>query len=159
VVKELRYHIIMIVDLATSVKYGNYKKYKLYGEIITGRILDHEDGIRQTLNLPDKIHIRLRPIRHFYGLARYHKNDEMTVCSIEIDIKQELQVIDNTLIHELIHAEQYHENRLTHTEDKKWFKWKGEEVSNKYKNYIELPWEAEAYTRADILTPKIFRYK
>jgi hypothetical protein len=83
----------------------------------------------------------------------------MTVCSIEIDIKQDLRMIDNTLIHELIHAEQYHENRLTHTDDKQWFKWKGEEVSNKYKNYFELPWEAEAYTRADILTPKIFRYK
>lgn len=149
----------MIIDLATSVRYGNYKQFKKYGNILADRVLTFEDKIRGILNLPDKIHIRLRPMRFVYGTARYIVSDIMKVCSIEIDIRQKIKTFDNTLIHELVHAEQYYEDRLAHTADLKWFKWKGEDVSLKYQDYKELPWEAEAYARADYLTPIIFGYK
>jgi len=149
----------MIIELSTTIQYGSYKMYKVYGDILADRILEHEDVIRNILNLPDKIHIKIRPIRYNYGTARYIVSESLSVCLIEIDVKQELKTFDNTIIHELIHAEQYHENRLSLTDDSTWFKWKGEEVSKRYQNYIDLPWEAEAYERSAELTPIIFKYK
>jgi hypothetical protein len=149
----------MVIDFSSSLYHSKYRPYRLYAEILSDRVLEHEDTIRSILNLPDKIHIRLRPLRYNYGIARYIIEDTHSICSIELDVKQELRMFDNTLIHELIHAEQYHENRLTLTEDQTWFKWKGEEVSKKYQNYTDLPWEAEAYSRAEMLAPIVFNYK
>lgn len=149
----------MIIELSSTIQRGNYRMYRVYGDILADRILEHEDVIRNTLNLPDKIHIKIRPLRYNYGIARYIISEDQIVCSIELDVKQELKIFDNTLIHELIHAEQYHENRLALTDDSTWFKWKGEEVSKRYQNYIDLPWEAEAYERSAELTPIIFKYK
>ena len=149
----------MVIDIANSIRYGSYKCYKLYSDILSDRILDFEDNIRNVLNLPDKIHIKLRPMRGVLGTARYLVNNEMRVTSIEIDARQNRVTFDNTLIHELIHAEQFYENRLEHSDDKTWFKWHGMDYTKRYENHIDLPWEAEAYERADYLTPIIFGYK
>jgi hypothetical protein len=149
----------MIVELSTSIRYGNYKQYKLYGEILIERILEHESKLRKLLNLPDKIVVKIRPMRSILGSARYMTGDKYDVCLIEIDCRQNLKSFDNTLVHELVHAEQYYENRLTYTDDKRGFKWLGNDVGKKYLSYFESPWEVEAFSRADELTPKVFKYR
>lgn len=149
----------MLIQTATSIRYGAYKQLRIYCDILTDRILEYEDRIRNALNLPDIIHIKLRPMRSVLGTARYLTSPKMKVISIELEVRQPLKSFDNTLIHELIHAEQFHENRLAHSDDQKWFKWQGVDYSKKYDDYRKLPWEEEAYERADCLTPVIFEYK
>lgn len=149
----------MLIEIATSIKYGSYKQLRSYSENLADRILKFEDIIRQTLNLPDKIHIKLRPIRNALGTARYLISDKMKVSSIELDVRQSGKSFDNTLIHELVHAEQFYEDRLAHSDDKKWFKWHGHYYDLKSDMYRDLPWESEAYERAEYLTPIIFGYK
>lgn len=149
----------MLIETATSIRYGSYKHLKAYSEILTNRILEFEENIRSILNLPDKIHIKLRPIRNALGTARYLVSNKMKVSSIELDVRQTIKSFDDTLIHELVHAEQFYEDRLAHSDDKRWFKWHGDYYDLKYDEHRDLPWEAEAYTRAEYLTPIIFGYK
>ena len=149
----------MIIDIVKSIKYGKYKHLALYAEAVEQRIYDYAEIIYDHLNLPEHVYIKLRPIPNALGLARYLEGEQMTVCEIHLDMRQRLREFDTTLIHELVHAEQYHERRLTYSADLNCYMWKGKPYSEKHFSYYEQPWEMEAYDKADLLAPLIFGHR
>lgn len=146
----------MIVDIAKSIKSGKYKHLSLYAEALERRIYDYADIIYDHLNLPDHVYIKLRPIPHALGYARYMQDSNLTVCEVQLDIRQRLTQFDSTLIHELIHAEQYKAGDLVYSESLKCLTWRGKPYSLKHFTYYELPWELDAYSRSEKLTQLIF---
>ena len=134
----------MIITAATSIHYGNYKYLlqtvkELYQILLPN--LEHFDKI---LNLPKNIDIHFKPIRNYQIIGQY----DSIKNRIEIDPRKDsTEDILITICHELVHAEQHYENRLTC--DSKYFYWKGQQWKatlddNIYKNF---PWEIEAYDR------------
>ena len=67
----------------------------------------------------------------------------------------------NCIAHELVHAEQYYENRLdfTYVRGKGFLHmWNGDEINNKgttYRAYRNQPWEIEAFSRQASLAEKV----
>jgi hypothetical protein len=148
----------MIVSIANSVKYGNYKKYKGYSSILESEIELAEEKIRNEINLPELIVIKLRPMRNKLGQAVLI-SEEITVGSVELDVRQTLLEFRDTLLHELVHIEQFYENRLEQCSNINFYKWNGVEMFSKpteYAEYVKLPWEREAMKRATKLVSKIF---
>ena len=149
----------MIVSIANSVKYGNYKQYKKYSSILESEIELAEEKIRNEVNLPEHVVIKLRPMRNKLGQAVLI-SEEITVGSVELDVRQTLREFRDTLLHELVHIEQFYENRLEQGSNINFYKWNGIEIFSKpteYAEYINLPWEREAMKRAAKLVSKIFR--
>jgi hypothetical protein len=149
----------MIVSIANSIRYGNYKQYKDYSCILENEIELAEDKIRNEINLPELIVIKLRPMRNKLGEAVLISHT-MTIGSVELDARQTLPEFRDTLLHELVHIEQFYENRLEQGSNINFYKWNGIEIFSKpteYAEYINLPWEREAMKRAAKLVSKIFR--
>ena len=111
---------------------------------------------RKLLNIPEDIRFRIAPIKG-RAQGRYNSKDKVAV----IDPRQDFYSLMNCIAHELVHAEQYHENRLVHTYVRgKGFMhmWYGDEVNNKgttYRAYREQPWEIEAFERQAKLAEKV----
>jgi hypothetical protein len=148
----------MIVSIANSVKYGNYKQYKGYSSILESEIELAEDKIRNEINLPEHVVIKLRPMRNKLGQAVLI-SEKITVGSVDVNVRQTLPEFRDTLLHELIHIEQFYENRLEQCTNVNFYKWNGVEMFSKpteYAEYIKLPWEREAMKRATKLISKIF---
>lgn len=134
----------MIITAATSIHYGNYKCLLKQVKELYHIILPNLELFNKILNLPKDIDIHFKPIRNHQILGQY--------CSIkhrvEIDPRKDsAKDILIAICHELVHAEQHYENRLTC--DSKYFYWEGQQWKatlddNIYKNF---PWEIEAYDR------------
>lgn len=154
------------MSIATSVRYGNYKhlyniaeKYANITESKFGEICNY-------INLPTKLNIVFRPIRNAYGRAFYvtHKgdrNDKQFI--VDIDLRQNLKTFQDTLLHELVHIEQFYEGRLVSEAGLgNFFKWYKERISLKVSSpeeYDEFPWEKEAISRSKKLRKIIFKVK
>ena len=71
--------------------------------------------------------------------------------TVELDIRQNLDEFCDTLLHELVHIEQYFEGRLKLRSELYYSIYEGRKiriVSHKSEEYNDLPWEKEATKRA-----------
>lgn len=114
----------------------------------------------QLLNFSDDIRIRIAPIRTRKGCkysGRYIHDNNLVEIDYRIKPDQALLV----LAHELVHAEQFHENRLQSKFDRNmgWaYYWNGtrwNDKSTSYESYLNQPWELEAYERQTKLVEQV----
>jgi hypothetical protein len=150
------------ITIATSIRYGNYQELMDDTLDMVKSIVENFPKVHKYINLPENLIVHLRPMRNLYGRAFYTKNTSNSnkrLYIVEIDVRQGMYNFYDTLIHELIHIEQFFENRLKNGHSPNHFKWNG----NLYKynglsleDYCALPWEAEAMSRTTELLPVIF---
>jgi hypothetical protein len=147
--------------IATSVRYGNYKEHLNNALLLSDVLTKSYKTIKQFIKLPQNLFINFRPIRCAYGRAFYVKSETKKYSKnyvVELDIRQDIDTFKNTLIHELVHIEQFYEGRLkdagpTH------FKWNGKKTfidTSSLDIYNNLPWEVEANVRAELLSRVVF---
>ena len=149
------------ITLATSVRYGNYKQHLdsalFFIDILTASF----DEIKQFIKLPRNLNINFRPVRDAFGRAFYLKPNQFSSARnyiVEIDVRQDLATFKNTMIHELVHIEQFYQGRLKDAGDMH-FKWNGKKMlidMSSLDTYNSLPWEIEANVRAELLSEIVF---
>lgn len=151
---------IININVATSVRYGNYKQYRYIAEYYSSLIERYYPLIKEHIDLPkdNRLFFHLRPVRGCYGRAfidrECKKMNSIKKYIVELDIRQSEMDFKNTLIHELVHIEQYYQNRLDMHSGSGYSKWEGKRVKDYPAHdarYFDLPWEAEASTRANNL--------
>ena len=126
-------------------------------ELRVGRLLtdfnNWNRSIKNYINYTEEVNVIIKFIDREKSLGRvvYEKGE------IEIDPRFTLLQLRNTLVHELIHYEQYREKRLEIKNDE-WF-WKGKKYDNSlvYEEYTNLPWEIEARKRSKKIIDKLFK--
>lgn len=149
------------ITIATSVRYGNYKEYLDNAFNFIDVIKHSLNEIKQFVKLPRNFTIHFRPIRNAYGRAYYYTPYEYSNTKqycVEIDVRQDIDVFKNTLIHELVHIEQFYQKRLVNAGPTH-FKWKGSKMlidESTFETYCDSPWEIEANTRAEFIYYAIF---
>lgn len=108
------------------------------------------------LNLPSKITFRLTRFKGRYT-GKYNHEEQMVAINPNFVWDRVLE----TIAHELVHAEQYNENRLKSVWRSRqgWvYQWNGEINTNKgstYKSYRKQPWEEEAFSRQKPLADQV----
>lgn len=149
----------MNVEIVPSVRYGNYKEFLERAEFFKTLVKISEAKIRRFINLPEQIKIVMRPVRGVFGTAAMYKNGTKTHYEVEINVRQTIDEFCDTLLHELVHIEQYFEKRLKLKSEHLYSTYEGQKVrvvSSKSAEYNDLPWEKEAIKRAAKLTRIIF---
>ena len=150
------------VTIATSVRYGYYKEHYQNALFFVDTITKKFDEIRNYITLPKKLLINIRPVRDAYGRAFYLKPKPYSTAKeyiVEIDARQSRDIFEDTLLHELVHIEQFYEGRLIDAGPMH-FKWRGKSVlidTSSLDIYNNLPWEREAIERASMLKQVIFK--
>ena len=150
----------MEIIIASSVRYGRYRNFLQAASEFVDVLSVKEKTIRKYFNLPENIEIIMRPIRNLYGTAsvlRYESGNEYLV---EIDVRQSIEDFKDTILHELVHIEQYFENRLFLRSEHLYSTFEGQEfrlISNKSDDYNNLPWEKEAIEKSAKLKSIIFK--
>ena len=149
----------MDIEIVPSVKYGNYKRFLSQARDFEGIIQRSESKVRKYINLPDQVKVILRPIRDVLGTAATYKVKSIPLYTVEIDVRQTLNEFYDTLLHELVHIEQYFEDRLKLRSELFYSIYEGRKirlVSHKSDEYCNLPWEEEATERATKLKRIIY---
>ena len=114
------------------------------------------DQFRKYLNIPKDVKIRIAPIKGSVN-GRYNSNCQ----TVELDCTLPWDKALEVFAHELVHAEQYHEKRLTKKFEARhgWIhSWNGTKSFNKgstYRAYRNQPWEQEAWSRQAELAEKV----
>lgn len=143
------------VEIATSIKYGNYKAYQSAANELERFIDNATEHLGSMLTLPKFLTIKIRPIKGLTrGFFRFNDFDSW----IELDPRYSLRTIIDTLMHELVHCEQYTTGKLEFVNGG--YKWMGARYqeakpSVNYTRYRDLPWEEEAFTRQSVLAAEI----
>lgn len=108
------------------------------------------EEFHKLLNFYPDVTIRIAKTKAKYNHGSYYPLSKTVVIDPRFPAARVLE----TLAHELVHAEQYYEGRLEMKVDdrrRRWVAyWQGQPLSNKgttYKKYLELPHEAEAFSR------------
>jgi hypothetical protein len=133
------------VYVSPSLKYGYDKRYALKSEATAELFKTALRCAYEIMKLPPDLKIALRP------LPRKTLNGYYThrLKKVVIDPRKgELLTLLQTLAHELVHAEQFHDGRFAITPRS--YQWCGKDVkleSRNYLKYISQPWEAEAFRR------------
>lgn len=148
----------MKFSIATSVKYGNYKKYLKtalrYQKLITRHFPSMLEHVGLSEEDVDDLLINLRPIRGKYTTGRYlHRGlHDMNNSIIEVDCraKESTRYMMGVVVHELVHAKQYL-NKVLHQDTEpctgEWqfyFKGKPQKTPTTWNQYYNQPWEVEA---------------
>lgn len=130
------------------------KKYRLYDIDRYAKIAARAVPLlKQDLNVPEDFKVLIKPIRskQWHG---YYDDGEHTAV---VDPRRRLLTFVTTIVHEMVHAKQYHEGQLAlkHSKQKGWrYLWNGR-VSRyqgkSYTNYTHQPWEVEAMELQDVL--------
>lgn len=150
------------MSIAASVRYGNYKEHYQNALLFVDIVAESYKNIKQFIKLPRNISIHFRPVRDAYGRAFFQKPNPDSSAKeyiVEVDVRQDVDTFKNTLIHELVHIEQFYEGRLKEAGPMH-FKWNGQKmliVSSTLELYNALPWEIEANTRADALLKVVYK--
>lgn len=147
----------MKITIATSIKYGNYKYLKNRVKQLIKLLHDYIPSFIKEYDLPDpeEINVHFRPIKgNTYGRAFKFP------CCVEVDPRLTDVEFIRIMAHEFVHCEQYKQSRLDFEQtDRGWVSyWDGTAHADP-KNHIEyllLPWEIEAYTRADEFVERYF---
>jgi hypothetical protein len=149
------------ITLASSVRYGNYKEHYYNALFLSDILKEKYDEIKEFIDLPKYINIVFRPIRSAYGRAFYLKTDaprRNRNYVVELDVRQDIETFKNTLIHELVHIEQFYQGRLIDAGPMH-FKWNGKKTlinTASLDAYNNLPWEIEANVRAEMVSSVVF---
>lgn len=148
------------ITIATSVRYGNYKEHLNNALYFIDIFNDSFSNIKQFIKLPKKLNIIFRPVKGAYGRAYYTKKEDSTSKDyiVELDVRQDPVTYRNTLLHELVHIEQFYQGRLKDA-GSMYFKWNGKKMlidNSSLEVYNELPWEVEANVRAELLSHVVF---
>lgn len=134
----------MKLSIATSIKYGNYRHLKEHAELIIQTVQKILPLLKESIKFKRGIELHIRPIRgNIAGLCYEHTN------RIEIDPRFELDYILLTIMHELVHSEQFKQKRFKYKDDVSVFEgvaYKNLSVNDE--GYENLPWEREADERA-----------
>ena len=130
------------------------KKYRLYDVDRYAQIASRSVPIlKQDLNVPDDFKLILKPVRskQYHG---YYVDEDRTAI---VDPRRRLSTFVTTIVHEMVHAQQYHEGRLElkYTKRSGWKYWWNGRVSEhqgeSMSTYLRQPWEVEALELQDIL--------
>lgn len=109
------------------------------------------DAFKNYLNVPDNLNVRIASCPRSYSGRYIH-----AFRTIELSYKLNWRQVMEVLAHEMVHAEQYHEGRLSHTFQRGKFLWLWHDKTYKnhrnYTAYREQPWEQEAFDRQTMLT-------
>lgn len=141
----------MEVEIVPSVKYGSYKEFLERARVFEMLIQKSELRVRKFISLPEQVKIIMRPIRSVLGTASTFKVKTKSYYTVEIDVRQTVEEFCDTLLHELVHIEQYFQGRLKLKSELFYSIYEGQRirlVSNKSDQYNNLPWEKEAIKRA-----------
>lgn len=145
----------MDITVATSIKYGNYKHLKKRVKQLIKLLHDYLPSYTKEYDLPEDINIHFRPIKGTtQGRAFQYP------ARVEVDPRLTDEEFVRIMAHEFVHCEQYKQHRLVFEQtDNGWVScWEGTAIG-KPKNYLEylmLPWEMEAYDRADEFVKRYF---
>lgn len=134
------------VEMAYSLRHGYLKQYRKRAEDVAyliDRIIPH---MRKLLKLPDNIKFQVRPIARRAENGRYNHSLNL----VEVDPRyNSLGTIMETIMHELVHAEQFHTERLKNYGRN--FIWMNSSnyvgIGKDYEEYRARPWEMEAFDR------------
>ena len=131
----------MDIEIATSVRYGNYKEHLKYATSLVQIVKIVQKEIRRYINLPDDIQIIMRPMRGLLGCAFHYKEETGSRFVVELDVRQSISSFCDTLLHEMVHIEQFFEGRLGKTPtESTYYQWEGKNILNDTKNnYENLP--------------------
>lgn len=148
------------ISLARSIQYGNYKQHRASAFLYIDILKNNIKYIKEFIKLPKRLSFVFRPIRGAEGMAYYiqHKDSPRDYI-VEIDVRQDLPSFKNTLLHELVHIEQFSQGRLK-SAGTKYYKWFGREMLidiSSFDAYNQLPWEVEANSRAQLLQEIVFK--
>lgn len=147
------------ITIATSVRYGTYKKHFDEALWIVEKIVYNFSKIKKRFKLPKNLQFHIRPIRYELGKAYSYKENKQTFYVVELDVRQDKQEFYDTILHELTHIEQFYDKRLQDCKVPGTFKWKGERMmfaGISIEEYNALPWEVEAIKKAAKLKPVVF---
>jgi hypothetical protein len=113
--------------------------------ILAQHVVDALPIFKKFLNFSDNVKIRIANFKAKGTFGQYWANDELVIVRPSRDVLR----FFSHLAHELVHAEQYHECRLSVVfANGRYAKlWYGEEVRRT--RYENLPWEKEAFARQD----------
>jgi hypothetical protein len=107
--------------------------------------------LRTRLNVSDDVEVIVRPLKKDSLRGRYFPKEKLIEISCRLSAAQALE----TYCHEMVHAEQYNEGRLSWTRaGSNWLQvWHGRpwKSPRNFNEYLALPWEVEAHARAPIL--------
>jgi hypothetical protein len=140
------------VTIADSIRYGRYKAYignaNRIADLIT-KVLPHA---RKLLDLPEHLVYHIRPLG-----GKYNGVYMNFFSKIELEVRRtNLGSILETIMHELVHAEQFHQGRLKLKSGMYHWHDAPHKVGNDtYAKYRARPWEAEAFERQADLALKV----
>lgn len=150
----------MDIEIVSSVRYGKYRQFLDRAKAFKKITQCSELLIKEAINLPQNLKIVIRPIRGLYGTAVSFNIKAETFYVVEIDVRQTVNEFCDTLLHELIHIEQYYEGRLDLKSEHSYSIFEGRKiraVSNNSAEYNDLPWEKEAIKRSATLKQIIYK--
>jgi len=149
-------HLTIII--ADSIRYGAYKKLMPETVVKISLVLDRYEKIREVIDLPQDMCMRFRPIRG--DLGRTYNKSKSSPFLVELDVRQNIETFKDTLLHELVHIEQFYQKRLKETVNNDTLRWRGKKIQCigiSYNAYRDLPWEIEAEERAKSHYEYVFR--
>ena len=128
--------------------YDNYARYAQSEVEILSKVL----------NVPENMYVRVCGIKARNVNGRYLALTK--TCEVDPRKTYSYRSFIRVLAHEMVHAEQFHENRLMWSAQNRSFMWNDELSKNKgttYKRYRGQPWEVEAFGRQDDLAEIVFK--
>ena len=154
-----------IFKIAPSVKYGKYKCRRAWAETFVKIIKQNVDIICDMLDLPERVIINVAPIRTTAYGYWYDGSNTMKIDPC----RKNMDHLFSTFFHELVHAEQYKQGRLTrklnpnanrfmnYWNDVPYKKPSTTKSKKSFDKYKALPWEAEAFARQNVLTAEFIK--
>jgi len=147
-----------ITNPVTLEHHGSYKHLHRQCARVREFIETHWDKILPMADIPGDLNIRLRPLP-----KRRIAGNGSLATGVMLDISRGLRDIISTLMHELVHVEQFKQGRLKTTcvGRKTVCYWKGDcwgpmrlpgNTKRSADKYDEQPWEKEARDRQEKMT-------
>lgn len=150
----------MEVKISASIKYGNYKQYLKGAQMQVDLYKKVLPLAKKIMKLPKSVSLEVRPIKGRTQGLYFNARQGM-----EVDTRTKtLGDFLVTVMHELVHAEQYHTGRLKggYEYGKGYVNyWNGEANTGRgskgktYSAYRKLPWEEEAWGRQEKLAQDV----
>ena len=143
---------LIIATVTGSVACDVKTQREWYRKNINNIISICDEGLKYFKLENEKIKFHFRNIRGKTRGQYFNLNKKVEICLKSLNLND----VAKTIIHELVHVDQYKTGRLKTKGVKSVFNKK--EFNNKTKTheeYLNLPWEIEARTKADEITPKI----
>lgn len=147
------------IDIATSIKYGNYKHLMPSVMRIVNVIKIYRGEIAKYIDYRKDVTIKFRPIRGNTSGQAYDKRNtiEIDPRSIAGNDSSYLQKLLELLCHELVHSEQYKQNRLVYIAQSIKFEEKTYRNPKRFDEYYNSPWEVEARRRGSEVAMMLLR--